>query len=124
MKGYAGKILYLDLSEKTSKQKKLKKKFARNYLGGVGFGAKILYEEVKPKTDPLSPDNILIVTAGPISGVPFMGAGRTTFVSKSPLTDGWMHSNMGGSFAAHMKFAGYDTIVTVSYTHLTLPTKA
>jgi len=110
-KGYAGKILYIDLSKEGVKTKETNEKLARNYFGGVGFGAKILYEEVKPKADPLSPDNILIITAGPISGLSFMGAGRTTFVSKSPLTNGWMHSNMGGSFAAHMKFAGYDTIV-------------
>ncbi|KUK13631.1 MAG: aldehyde:ferredoxin oxidoreductase [bacterium] len=111
MYGYMGKLLYLDLTKREAKEVDLEERFAREYLGGPGFGAKILYEELREGTDPLSPENIVIVTSGPISGIPFMGAGRSTFVSKSPLTLGWMHSNMGGSFAASMKYAGYDAIV-------------
>ncbi|MCS7234313.1 MAG: aldehyde ferredoxin oxidoreductase family protein [Synergistetes bacterium] len=111
MYGYVGKILYIDLTRKESKEVDLEERFAREYLGGPGFGAKILYEDLAEGTDPLSPENLLIVTSGPISGMPFMGSGRSTFVSKSPLTLGWMHSNMGGSFARSMKLAGYDVIV-------------
>lgn len=111
MYGYMGKILYLDLTKKEAKEVDLKESFAREYLGGPGFGARILYEELKEGVDPLSPENLLIVTSGPISGLPFMGSGRSTFISKSPLTSGWMHSNMGGSFAKSMKQAGYDAIV-------------
>ncbi|MBC7332642.1 MAG: aldehyde ferredoxin oxidoreductase family protein [Synergistetes bacterium] len=111
MYGYMGKILYLDLTKKEAKEVDLKESLAREYLGGPGFGARILYEELKEGVDPLSSENLLIVTSGPISGLPFMGSGRSTFISKSPLTSGWMHSNMGGSFAKSMKQAGYDAIV-------------
>lgn len=111
MYGYAGKVLYVDLTKREVKSVDLKEELARDYMGGPGFGAKILYEEMPSGADPLSPYNVLIVAGGPICGLPFMGSGRTTFIAKSPLTSGWMHSNMGGSFSATMKRAGYDAII-------------
>ncbi len=111
MNGYGGKILRVNLSKKTSTAEILTPEFAKTWIGGRGFAAKILYDEVKKGTDPLSKDNKVIIAAGPLVGVFLPAGAKTTFASKSPATGGYGDSNMGGHFAPEMKYAGWDVII-------------
>jgi aldehyde:ferredoxin oxidoreductase len=66
--GYAGKVLRINLSNRTAKREPLSEKMARDFIGGAGFGIKYLFDEVEPGTDPLGPDNILVFAPGPFTG--------------------------------------------------------
>ncbi|MEW5760985.1 MAG: aldehyde ferredoxin oxidoreductase family protein [Candidatus Thermoplasmatota archaeon] len=110
MHAYAGKILRIDLTKKKIKKQELKEEFAKKYIGGRGFGAKIIWDEVE-NVEPYDPKNKVVISSGPLAGTFLAGAGKTSFVSKSPLTYGYGDSNMGGHFACEMKYAGYDSIV-------------
>ena len=111
MKGYAGKILRVDLSKKEVNLRKLREEMCREYIGGKGFGAKVLFEEVKPKTDPYDPANLLIFATGPVNGLMLSGAAKFCAVFKSPLTGIWGESQCGGYFGPQLKYAGYDMII-------------
>ncbi len=111
MYGYAGKILYIDLEKAKSYTVPVTEDFAKKYVGGNGFGARILYDKVKKGVNPLSGENVLIFAAGPASGTLWHGAGRTHVVTKSPMTGGFMDSSVGKDFAAELKYAGYDALV-------------
>lgn len=110
--GYAGKILRVNLTRKLVSYEPLEENLAKRYLGGRGFGARILWNELKGKTSALSPDNRLIFAVGPLTGTPFPTAGRFVVVAKSPLTGIYGISTCGGRrFGPNLKFAGYDAIV-------------
>ncbi len=109
--GYAGKILRVDLSEGTTSSMEVTDDFARMYIGGNGFGAKILYDELKPGIDPLGPDNIYSIMAGPAAGTLLPLSGRVNVFTKSPLTGYFFDSSAGGNFGPELKYAGYDGIV-------------
>lgn len=111
MDGYAGRILKVDLGSGSSKVEELPLGLAEEYLGGRGFAARLLYDEVPRGADPLGPDNRVVVAAGPLSGLLVPGAGKTTFAAKSPATNGYADSNVGGHLSPTMKYAGYDAIV-------------
>ncbi|HOP09734.1 MAG TPA: aldehyde ferredoxin oxidoreductase N-terminal domain-containing protein, partial [Candidatus Methanofastidiosa archaeon] len=111
MKGYAGKILFVNLSTGEIKTEDTSEDMAKKFLGGVGFGAKYLFDLTPKGADPLGPENTLIVGAGPLSGTFLHGAGRGIAVTKSPLTGGYMRGAFGGDFAAKLKYAGFDLIV-------------
>jgi len=108
--GYAGRILSVDLTERTIREESPPEKSYRDFIGGTGLGVRILYEHLKPKTDPLGPDNILGFVTGPLTGTPVPGSGRFTVVTKSPLTGGWADSNSGGFWGPTLKWAGYDAV--------------
>ena len=108
-KGYNGKVLFVDLTSGSIKEESLPEKTYRDFIGGQGLGARILYERMKPKVDPLGPDNMLGFLVGPLTGTGIHGA-RFQVVTKSPLTGGWGDSNSGGSFAVELKAAGYDGV--------------
>ena len=110
-KGYAGKYLEVDLTKGKVHVKEMEKEWARLYLGGSGVAARILWDRTGPETDPLGPDNVLVVGTGPLTGVMFSPAGRMMFASKSPLTGVWAESHSGGFFGPEMKYAGFDMIV-------------
>ena len=109
--GYAGKILRVNLGDRTWKTEPLDPQVAKDFLGGRGFISKILYDEVKPGTDPLGPDNKLIMASGPLAGTFFPCTGKVEFGAKSPATGGYGDSNMGGHLAPEMKYAGYDAVI-------------
>lgn len=109
--GYAGKLLFVELSTKKFREEPLEEEFCRNYLGGYGFGEKILYESMKPGIDPLGPENILGVFTGPLTGTGALISPRFMVVGKSPLTGGWGDANCGGHFGPALKKSGYDGIV-------------
>jgi aldehyde:ferredoxin oxidoreductase len=109
--GYTGKVLRINLSNKTSKEEQLPNEMARNFIGGAGFGIKYLFDEVEPGTDPLGPDNILVFAPGPFTGAGVPCAGRMAVTGKSPLTGAVGMALSGGQFPAEMKFAGWDAII-------------
>ncbi|MEM3754623.1 MAG: aldehyde ferredoxin oxidoreductase family protein, partial [Candidatus Bathyarchaeia archaeon] len=110
-KGYAGKILRVNLSKKEIKTQPLKKELARNYIGGSGFAIRILYDELKPGIDPLGAENKLFIGTGPLTGTLWANAGRFMVAAKSPLTGIWGESHCGGHFGPELKYAGYDAIL-------------
>ena len=113
MGGYAGKILYINLTSRTIETKSLDLEFARKYIGGLGFSTKIYLDLIKdrPSFDSLSSDNPFILMTGPLTGIKMNAVARWTVCSKSPLTGLWGECNIGGFFGAELKFAGYDGIV-------------
>lgn len=111
MYGYNGKILRVDLTERSVKVEPLDLQKAQKYIGGRGLGTKILMEEIDPEIDAFSPDNKLIFITGPLTGTNTPTGGRYMVVTKSPLTGTVACSNSGGYFGAELKFAGYDAII-------------
>jgi len=108
--GYMGKLLFVDLASGTCKEEKLGEALCRDFMGGYGFGARILYERMKPQVDPLGPDNMLGFLTGPLTGTPTMCSGRFVVVCKSPLTGTWGDANCGGDFGPYLKFSGFDGV--------------
>jgi len=111
MKGYAGKILRVNLSRRRIEIKNLPQEMCRAYVGGKGVGAKILLEEMAPETDPYDPSNLLIFATGPVNGTALSGAAKFCAIFKSPLTEIWGESQCGGYFAPLLKYAGYDIVI-------------
>ncbi|HHV37891.1 MAG TPA: aldehyde ferredoxin oxidoreductase family protein [Tepidimicrobium sp.] len=111
MNGWVGKLIRVNLSDKTIEVEKLNMEDANLYLGGRGLGSKYLYDEIDPTVDPLSPDNKLIFMTGPMTGTYATCAGRFNVVAKAPLTGTIGASNSGGYFGPELKFAGYDGII-------------
>ena len=109
--GWMGTILRVDLSNGKITKEPLSEELAYNFIGGRGINSKILYDETSPETDPLGPDNRLIIGTGPTSGTLGLGNGRFTVTAKSPLTGILGDASGGGHFGAEVKFAGYDHII-------------
>jgi aldehyde:ferredoxin oxidoreductase len=105
-----GKMLMVDLSRNELKDEALDEKLCRQFIGGYGVGARILFSRQKAGVDPLGPDNIFGILTGPFTGTPALSGTRYTVVGKSPLTGGWGDANSGGYFGARLKFAGYDAV--------------
>jgi aldehyde:ferredoxin oxidoreductase len=108
--GYVGKLLFVDLTKGTLETKALSEELARNFIGGYGIGARLLYDRMKPGVDPLGPDNILGLVSGPLNGTGAFFGGRYTVVCKSPVTGGWNDANSGGFFGPELKRAGFDGV--------------
>ncbi len=109
--GYAGKILRINLTNKTSKEEPLQEQLARDFIGGAGFAIKYLFDEVKAGTDPLCPDNKLIFACGPFTGAGVPCSSRMSVAGKSPLTGAVGLALSGGHFPVEMKYAGWDVII-------------
>ena len=109
-KGYMGKLLFVDLTKGEFQEEILSEELCRDFMGGYGIGAWILYERMKPKADPLGPDNLLGFMTGPLTGTPHMCSGRYVVIAKSPLTGTWGDANSGGDFGPNLKFAGFDGV--------------
>jgi aldehyde:ferredoxin oxidoreductase len=109
---YAGRILRIDLSTGKAETEPLKEEMAKQYIGGIGLGIRLLMENSKPGTEPFSPDNPLIFATGPLSGTmgPTAGNGYAV-VSKSPETGCVAESKAHGFFGPELKRAGYDAII-------------
>lgn len=108
--GYAGKIAFVDLATDEIKIETLDESLARDFIGGQGLGARILFERQKKGVDPLGPESYLGFTTGPLTGTKVPTGGRYMAVCKSPLTGGWGDANSGGYFGAELKAAGWDAI--------------
>ena len=111
MYGHMGSILRIDLTNKKATVEPLKEELVKKFIGGRGFGAKILWDELKPGICPLSPENKIIFTVGPLTGTKAQSASRWMVQFKSPLTGTYFRSVGGGFFGAELKFAGYDAVI-------------
>jgi aldehyde:ferredoxin oxidoreductase len=111
MDGYLGKMLIVDLTEGRFLTERFDEPFARKYLGGVGFGIRLLYDRLTPQIDPFSPENHLIFSSGPLSSVNFLGSTGISVVTKSPLTGLMGDSDLRGTFGRNLKSCGYDVLV-------------
>ena len=109
-KPYMGKILMVDLSNRTMTEEEIPDRVYEQYLSGMGLGAYILYNRMPALADPLGPDNILGFCSGFLTGTGSLFSGRWTLVGKSPLTGGWGDANCGGTFSPAIKHCGYDAI--------------
>src|SRR5512136_2734795 len=111
MKGICGKLLEIDLTSGKMKDTILSDGMVEKYLGGRGLGARLLFDSLPAKTDPLSPENVLIFLTGPLTGSMVTGSSKFVVVTKSPLTHGWCDSYSSGRIALELKKAGYDGMV-------------
>ncbi|MBW2654323.1 MAG: aldehyde ferredoxin oxidoreductase family protein [Deltaproteobacteria bacterium] len=107
---YTNKLLMIDLSCSSLETLSVPDALKADFIGGKGFGAKLLYDKVPPGTDPLGKDNLLMFMTGPLTGT-MAPAMRGCVVTKSPLTGIFLDSYFGGSFAPEIKYAGYDGII-------------
>ncbi len=109
--GYAGSVLRVDLTSRTVQKDPLSETFADKYIGGRGFVARLLYDEIPAGIDPFSEENIVVMATGPLSGYYLPGSGKIHFGTKSPATYGYADGNMGGHFGPALKYAGYDVLI-------------
>jgi len=109
--GYIGQVLRVNLSNGKIRKEPLREDRARDFVGGVGLAARILYEELAPKIDPLGPENKLVFMTGPLNGTMIPAASRAAVCAKSPYTGSFFHSIFGGFFGPELKFAGYDGVI-------------
>ena len=110
-KGYTRKILRVNLTNRTVRVEEIPNAQLLKFIGGAGLAARMLYDELEPGIDPLSHRNKVIFMTGPLAGTIAPTGSRIGVYTKSPLTGGFFHSSAGGSFAAELKFAGYDGVV-------------
>jgi aldehyde:ferredoxin oxidoreductase len=108
---YVGKTAWIDLSTKDVKVEETDPTLVRLFMGGAGFGVKLLYDNLTPKTDPLGPENLLIFAPGPLTGTDAPCSTRLTVTGLSPLTGAVGMATSGGIFPAEMKRAGFDIIL-------------
>jgi len=111
MYGWNGKLLRVNLNKRKAVVQEYGAEMAKNFLGGRGFAAKILWDELKPGIDALSPENRLVFAAGPLTGFALPSSGKLVVAAKSPLTGGYGDGNVGTHAAVQMRKAGYDAMV-------------
>ena len=109
--GWVGKILIVDLSKRSYVEKELSKEWVLEWIGGRGWAIKWLYENLKPKTDPLSPLNDIVIATGPLTGTLVPSSGKLVIAAKSPITNGYGDGNIGSHFGYQLKQAGYDAVI-------------
>jgi len=108
--GYMGKLAFVDLTSGSVGIEMLSDSMAREFIGGYGLGVRMLFERQAKQVDPLGPENILGLTAGPLTGTKAPTGGRYMACCKSPLTGGWGDANAGGYFGSELKAAGFDAV--------------
>lgn len=110
-KGYSGKILRINLSTGKIEKQTTPVDLVKKYIGGRGFSSYFLWKEVGPDVDPFDEDNLLIFSAGMLSGTPIPSSGRLVVAAKSPITGILGDANAGGFWTPELKWAGYDAII-------------
>jgi len=111
MFGWNGKFLRVNLSKNKAVAEQYETNIATNFLGGRGFAAKILWDELKPGIDPLSPENKLVFATGPLTGFALPSSCRLVVAAKSPLTGGYGDGNIGTYAAVQLRKADYDALI-------------
>lgn len=110
-KGYTGKFLRINLTDRSTKVETFNQDFYRKYLGGGGFGTYFLLKETAADTDPLSPENVVTIAPGITTGPAVSGVSRCGLTALSPETGGIGDSQAGGSFGPYLKRAGWDAVI-------------
>jgi aldehyde:ferredoxin oxidoreductase len=111
MFGWKGATLQVNLSKSKAVVDRYETSLAKNFLGGRGFAVKTLWDRLKPGTNALSPENILVFAAGPLSGFALPSSSKLVVAAKSPLTGGYGDGNVGTHAVVQMRKAGYDAVV-------------
>jgi aldehyde:ferredoxin oxidoreductase len=111
MFGWNGRFLRVNLSKGKAVAEQYDASTAKNFLGGRGFAAKILWDELRPGIDALSPENKLVFATGPLTGFALPCSGKMIVAAKSPLTGGYGDGNIGTHAAVQMRKAGYDAVI-------------
>ncbi|MFO7677717.1 MAG: aldehyde ferredoxin oxidoreductase C-terminal domain-containing protein [Thermoplasmatota archaeon] len=110
-RGFANRILYINLSTNEIKEKTVTEEMKKKFTGGRGFGLKLLWDSIKPTTRWDSEENELLITTGPLCGTTqYAGSGKSLCLTVSPSTDIICDSNVGGFFGPYLKFAGFDVL--------------
>ena len=110
-RGYNNRTLYINISDNTIKEKPVSQLMKDKFIGGKGFGLKLLWEATKPDTKWDDPDNEIVINTGPICGITqYSGTGKSLLVSISPTTNSVMDCNVGGYFGPFLKFSGFDSL--------------
>jgi aldehyde:ferredoxin oxidoreductase len=111
MKGTHGKLLEVDLATANTRDLPVPDEMFHQYLGGRGLGARLLFDLLPPKMDPLSPENLLIFLTGPLTGSMTTGSSKFVVVTKSPVTHAWCDAYSSGRISVQLKKIGYDGMV-------------
>jgi aldehyde:ferredoxin oxidoreductase len=110
-KGYTDKILYINVGTSEIRAKDVPAVMKEKFIGGKGYGLRLLWDATKPDTKWDDPENEIIISSGPIGGITqYSGTGKSLVVTLSPQTDSVMDSNVGGFFGPFLKFSGFDAI--------------
>lgn len=109
--GYAGTILYVDLTSSTFTVKPLEPELVRNFVGGWGIMNRLAYDLIPAKVDPLSPDNTIILGTGPFTGTTIPGSAKVFATTKFPVNGAFATAAGGGHFGLMLKTSGYDFVV-------------
>lgn len=109
--GWTGKLLRVDLTAGRITIETIDPALARCYIGGRGLAIRYLIDEMDPRTDPLSPENCLIMATGPLTATPTPAGNRYMVITKSPLTGALTCANAGGEFPTMLKKSGFDLIL-------------
>ncbi len=110
-RGYNNRTLYINISDNTIKEKPVSEEMKEKFIGGKGFGLRLLWDGTKPDTRWDDPENEIIISPGPVAGITqYSGTGKSLVVSISPTTDMVIDSNVGGYFGPFLKFSGFDAL--------------
>jgi aldehyde:ferredoxin oxidoreductase len=111
MYGWGGRILKVDLSKSKSIVERLDGEDALKFIGGRGLAVKILWDNLPPGVDPFSPENILVFSVGPLTGLPIPSSGKLVVATKSPLTLGYGDGSIGSVAAVQLRRTGFDAVM-------------
>lgn len=109
--GTHGRALIVDLTTRTSRVEQIDEAVSRQFLGGYGLGAYLMWKHFPPGTDALAPEACFAIVSGLLTGTRTPFSGRIQIVGKSPLTGSWADSNSGGSVASQLRYAGFDALI-------------
>jgi aldehyde:ferredoxin oxidoreductase len=109
--GFIGNILNINLTNNNYNVEKINIDYTEHFLGGAGYACRYLIEKITKKTDPLGPENILMIMTGPLCGTAVPSSSRFVVCAKSPYTQLWGESNCGGYFGPELKNAGFDGMI-------------
>jgi aldehyde:ferredoxin oxidoreductase len=109
--GYAGQMLFIDLTNETIKKEPLDLDLARKFLGGFGLNCKLAWDLLDPGVDPYSPDNTIFMGMGPMVGTAAPVSSKHSVISKWPSTGTISTGTAGGDFGINVKLSGYDEVI-------------
>ncbi len=111
MAGHWGKSLRINLRNESTEFEDITEDFMKKFIGGSGFAAKILYDDVNEDVDPLDPENEIIISPGLLVGTGMPRTSKTTFGFKSPLTGGYGKAVVGADLGVDLKKSGFDNLI-------------
>ncbi len=111
MSSFIGRMLYVDLSRREIESRTIPSEWVELYTGQKGLGTRLLMEDFSPKTDPLAPDNRLVLASSIMGGTIVSSSAKLAIVTKSPQTGTVSDGSVGGQIGAELKYAGYDAVL-------------